>query len=207
MVTSLVMQSEDLSEDSIFNYAQYTEFAIRFGLMSERAASEESDERALLYEMWCTLSRVHSDFAFIRVVNLKTMITAILGFPVALHRNPADMELKRRKVAKREGGSAKKPMIPQRPKDVKQQVVRGEGSLQGQSAGNDSDGFREADLDDEVPLENNDMVGRGEMASSRQPHNVDRSAGKSTRRDSTQQTQQSFDSSSQFAQQQHMNQQ
>ena len=91
MVTSLVMQSEDLSEDSIFNYAQYTEFAIRFGLMSEKAAGEESDERALLYEMWCTLSRVHSDFAFIKVVNLKTMITAILGFPIAIHRNPADM--------------------------------------------------------------------------------------------------------------------
>ena len=89
MVTSLVMQSEDLSEDSIFNYAQYTEFAIRFGLMSERAAAEESDERALLYEMWCTLSRVHSDFAFIKVVNLKTMITAILGLPIAIHRNPA----------------------------------------------------------------------------------------------------------------------
>ena len=88
MVTSLVMQSEDLSEDSIFNYAQFTEFAIRFGMMSERAASEESDERALLYELWCTLSRVHSDQAFIRVVNLKTMITAILGFPVAVHRNP-----------------------------------------------------------------------------------------------------------------------
>ena len=88
MVTSLVMQSEDLSEDSIFNYAQYTEFAIRFGLMSERAAGEESDERALLYEMWCTLSRVHSDFAFIRVVNLKTLITAILGFPINTHRNP-----------------------------------------------------------------------------------------------------------------------
>ena len=57
-------------------------------MMSERAASEESDERALLYELWCTLSRVHSDQAFIRVVNLKTMITAILGFPVAVHRNP-----------------------------------------------------------------------------------------------------------------------
>ena len=91
MVTSLVMQSEDLSEDSIFNYAQYTEFAIRFGLMSERAAAEESDERALLYEMWCTHSRVHSDFAFIKVVNLKTMITAILGLPIAIHRNPAQM--------------------------------------------------------------------------------------------------------------------
>ena len=59
--------------------------------MSEKAASEESDERALLYEMWCTLSRVHSDFAFIKVVNLKTMITAILGFPVAIHRNPNDI--------------------------------------------------------------------------------------------------------------------
>ena len=61
MVTSLVLQSEDLSEDSIFSYAQYTEFAIRFGLMSERAALVESDERALLYEMWCTLARVHED--------------------------------------------------------------------------------------------------------------------------------------------------
>ena len=61
MVTSLVLQSEDLSEDSIFSYAQYTEFAIRFGLMSERAALVESDERALLYEMWCTLARVHAD--------------------------------------------------------------------------------------------------------------------------------------------------
>ena len=59
--------------------------------MSEKAASEESDERVLLYEMWCTLSRVHSDFAFIKVVNLKTMITAILGFPVAIHRNPNDI--------------------------------------------------------------------------------------------------------------------
>ena len=97
MVTSLVMQSEDLSEDSIFNYAQYTEFAIRFGLMSERAAGEESDERALLYEMWCTLSRVHSDFAFIRVVNLKTVITAILGFPIATHRNPNTDEVSTKK--------------------------------------------------------------------------------------------------------------
>lgn len=96
MVTSLVMQSEDLSEDSIFNYAQFTEFAIRFGMMSERAASEESDERALLYELWCTLSRVHSDFAFIRVVNLKTIITAILGFPVAVHQNPADEKRKKK---------------------------------------------------------------------------------------------------------------
>lgn len=88
MVTSLVMQSEDLSEDSIFNYAQYTEFAIRFGLMSEKAATEESDERALLYEMWCTLSRAHADLSYIRVVDLKTLITAILGFPVPVHRNP-----------------------------------------------------------------------------------------------------------------------
>ena len=64
--------------------------------MSERAASEESDERALLYEMWCTLSRVHSDFAFVRVVNLKTMITAILGFPIALHRNPIEIREKKR---------------------------------------------------------------------------------------------------------------
>ena len=63
--------------------------------MSEKAAGEESDERALLYEMWCTLSRVHSDFAFIKVVNLKTMITAILGLPIAIHRNPAVMEAKR----------------------------------------------------------------------------------------------------------------
>ena len=55
--------------------------------MSEKAASEESDERALLYEMWCTLSRVHTDSAFIRVVNLKTVITAILGFPVTTYRN------------------------------------------------------------------------------------------------------------------------
>ena len=85
MVTSLVLQSEDLSEDSIFTYAQFTEFAIRFGLMSERAACEESDERALLYEMWCTLARVHSDAAFIKIVNLKTVITAILGFPIAVH--------------------------------------------------------------------------------------------------------------------------
>ena len=89
MVTSLVMQSEDLSEDSIFNYNQYTEFAIRFGFMNERAASEESEERALLYEMWCTLSRVHTDCAFIKVVNLKTIITAILGFPIALHEDPS----------------------------------------------------------------------------------------------------------------------
>ena len=80
MVTSLVMQSEHLNEDSIFSYAQYTEFAIRFGLMSERAAAIESDERALLYEMWCTLSRIHDNSAFLKVVNLKTMITAILGF-------------------------------------------------------------------------------------------------------------------------------
>ena len=86
------MQSEDLSEDSIFNYGQYTEFAIRFGLMSEKAAGEESDERALLFEMWCTLSRVHSDQAFIRVVNLKTLITAILGFPVAVQRDPAELQ-------------------------------------------------------------------------------------------------------------------
>ena len=55
--------------------------------MSEKAASEESDERALLYEMWCTLSRVHTDSAFIRVVNLKTAITAILGFPITTYRN------------------------------------------------------------------------------------------------------------------------
>lgn len=107
MVTSLVMQSEDLSEDSIFNYAQYTEFSIRFGLMSERAASEESDERAHLYEMWCTLSRVHSDFAFIRVVNLKTMITAILGFPIAIHDNPNRVDIKR-KVAEAKTRDMKK---------------------------------------------------------------------------------------------------
>jgi hypothetical protein len=56
--------------------------------MSERAAIEESDERALLYEMWCTLSRVHTDCAFIKVVNLKTIITAILNFPVATSEDP-----------------------------------------------------------------------------------------------------------------------
>ena len=56
--------------------------------MSERAASEESEERALLYEMWCTLSRVHTDCAFIKVVNLKTIITAILGFPIAIQEDP-----------------------------------------------------------------------------------------------------------------------
>ena len=85
MVTSLVLQSEDLSEDSIFTYAQFTEFAIRFGLMSESAACEESDERALIYEMWCTLARVHPEAAFIKVVNLMTIITAVLGFPIGVH--------------------------------------------------------------------------------------------------------------------------
>ena len=84
MVTSLVLQSEDLDEDSILTYPQFTEFSIRFGMMSERAALVESDERALLYEMWCTLARVHPDAAFIKVVNLKTVITAVLGFPVAV---------------------------------------------------------------------------------------------------------------------------
>ena len=84
MVTSLVLQTEDLDEDSILTYPQFTEFSIRFGMMSERAALVESDERALLYEMWCTLARVHPDAAFIKVVNLKTVITAVLGFPVAV---------------------------------------------------------------------------------------------------------------------------
>ena len=149
MVTSLVMQSEDLSEDSIFNYAQYTEFAIRFGLMSERAASEESDERALLYEMWCTLSRVHSDFAFIRVVNLKTMITAILGFPIAVHRNPNELQPKRK--------------LPQ-----KTQVKPPKTET-------DDEDFDEAD-NDEVPTENANSA-----RASRQPLNVERSAGKATR--------------------------
>jgi len=138
MVTSLVMQSEDLSEDSIFNYAQYTEFAIRFGLMSERAASEESDERALLYEMWCTLSRVHSDFAFIRVVNLKTIITAILGFPVAIHRNPAHREPKRK--------SQRAPAKREAPETIEEECLQDY----------DDSEFNEADMDDEVPLENND---------------------------------------------------
>ena len=55
--------------------------------MSERAALVESDERALLYEMWCTLARVHADASFIKVVNLKTIITAILGFPIAVHND------------------------------------------------------------------------------------------------------------------------
>ena len=57
MVTSLVLRSEDLDEDSILTYPQFTEFSIRFGLMSERASLVESDERALLYEMWCTFEK------------------------------------------------------------------------------------------------------------------------------------------------------
>ena len=90
MVTSLVLRSEDLDEDSILTYPQFTEFSIRFGMMSERASLVESDERALLYEMWCTLARVHPDAAFIKVVNLKTVITAILGFPIAVHKRPKE---------------------------------------------------------------------------------------------------------------------
>jgi len=145
MVTSLVMQSEDLSEDSIFNYAQYTEFAIRFGLMSERAAGEESDERALLYEMWCTLSRVHSDFAFIRVVNLKTMITAILGFPVAIHRDPNALS------------------GPKRNKGKTEQVgVRVESNqvIDERRSETDDTEFEEADnMEDQVPFENYEEPG------------------------------------------------
>ena len=75
--------------------------------MSERAASEESDERALLYEMWCTLSRVHQSGAFIKVINLKIMITAILGFPIAVHEDPNSQmgsEHKSKRKAGKKGG-------------------------------------------------------------------------------------------------------
>jgi len=186
MVTSLVMQSEDLSEDSIFNYAQFTEFAIRFGMMSERAASEESDERALLYELWCTLSRVHSDFAFIRVVNLKKIITVILGFPVAVHRNPAD-EKQKKKANKVKDKDAKNMDKERKPEACERNADQPDED-------DESSGFDEAD-NDEIPSEDGDLT-LEQNKNSRQPIlTVEKSAGKVSR-DTTEQSQSYYETTS-----------
>ena len=46
-----------MSSDTDLSYEQYREFAIRFGLLSETQALEESKEKRLLDELWAILSR------------------------------------------------------------------------------------------------------------------------------------------------------
>ncbi len=50
--------------------------------MSEKQALEESKERRLLDELWAILSRKQPNKTSIKILNLKTIVTAMLGFSI-----------------------------------------------------------------------------------------------------------------------------
>jgi len=50
--------------------------------LSEKQALEESKERRLLDELWAILSRKQPNKTSIKILNLKTIVTAMLGFSI-----------------------------------------------------------------------------------------------------------------------------
>jgi hypothetical protein len=83
LCANLVLQGrENLSSDTELNFDQFREFAIRFGLLTEKSALEETSESMLLNELWHILSRKQLKLQSIKILNLKTIVTAILGFSI-----------------------------------------------------------------------------------------------------------------------------
>jgi len=74
--------SEQLSSDTELDFDQFREFAIRFGLLSEREALADTRERTLLNDLWTILARQAPDEMSIKILNLKTIVTAMLGFAI-----------------------------------------------------------------------------------------------------------------------------
>lgn len=83
LCANLVLQGhETLSSDTELGFDQFREFSIRFGLLSEKQALEATVERDLLNELWEILSRKQQSQTSIKILNLKTIVTAMLGFPI-----------------------------------------------------------------------------------------------------------------------------
>ena len=64
---------------SIINFDKFKFFSTNIGLLTEAQSNEESDERALIYDIWKCLSRVYPDGEIISVKNLRLILIAIIG--------------------------------------------------------------------------------------------------------------------------------
>ncbi len=71
--------------------------------MSEKQALGESKERRLLDELWAILSRKQPNKTSIKILNLKTILTAILGFSIMVvdSKQPYAGKLNHKKTSKR----------------------------------------------------------------------------------------------------------
>lgn len=52
---------------------------MNFGLMTQQQSTDESDERALIFDVWKCLSRVYPDSDRVLLQNLKLFLIAMLG--------------------------------------------------------------------------------------------------------------------------------
>lgn len=78
----MLQGNETLSSDTELDFDQFREFAIRFGLLAEKQALSETQERILLNQLWIILARQAPDEKSIKILNLKTIVTAMLGFAI-----------------------------------------------------------------------------------------------------------------------------
>lgn len=106
----MLQGSETLSSDTELGFDQFREFSIRFGLLSEKQALEATQERELLNELWEILSRKQQNQTSIKILNLKTIVTAMLGFPIMVvdSKRPYAGKSKQKKASKpknRQGSS------------------------------------------------------------------------------------------------------
>jgi hypothetical protein len=71
--------------------------------LSEKQALEESKEKKLLDELWAILSRKQPKKTTIKILNLKTIVTALLGFSIMVvdSKQPYAGKVTHKKTSKR----------------------------------------------------------------------------------------------------------
>lgn len=67
------------SNPTTLNFDKFKLFSTNMGLLTQAQSNEESDERALIYDIWKCLSRVYPDGEIISVKNLRLILIAIIG--------------------------------------------------------------------------------------------------------------------------------
>ena len=90
------------SNPTTLNFEKFKLFSTNMGLLTQAQSNEESDERALIYDIWKCLSRVYPDGEIISVKNLRLILIAIIGLeenskvcattPVQNHRATRKLE-------------------------------------------------------------------------------------------------------------------
>jgi len=66
-------------DSNTLNLEQFRLFSANMGLLTLAQSNEDSDERALIFEIWKCLSRVYPDGDTVSVKNLRIILIAMIG--------------------------------------------------------------------------------------------------------------------------------